>query len=411
MKYWSESAFGTPDFSPYPDELIALRRDLHAEPEIGLALPRTQEKVLAALEGLPLRITTGRALSSVVAVLEGGPGPVVLLRADMDALPVTETAEIPFASRFHGIMHACGHDLHTAMLVGAARLLSARDLPGTVVFMFQPGEEQDHGARLMLAEGVLDAAGRRPVAAYALHVFGSLLPAGRVTTRGGPMLAASDSLSVTVRGRGGHGSMPHHALDPVPAACEMVTALQTFVTRSFDVFDPVVVTVGRFNAGTAVNVIPAEARFEATIRSFSPRARARATAGVVHLLENIAAAHHLTVDARIAPGYPVTENDPAEAALLGETVERTLGDGRFETLARPYPGSEDFSYVLGDVPGALAAIGGCPPGRDPLTAPANHSADVAYDEDVIADGAALYTALALRRMSARSPAASAARPG
>src|SRR6202041_3133436 len=218
----------------------------------------------------------GKQLSSVTAVLRGGrPGPVVLLRADNDALPVTETTGLPFASRIDGAMHACGHDLHTAMLVGAARVLSARqhDLPGSVIFMFQPGEEGLGGARLMIEEGVLDAAGERPRAAYALHVFSHLVEGGVFAVRPGPALAAADILYVTVRGRGGHASAPQHSADPIPAACEMVTALQTFVTRRFDVFDPVVITVGSFHAGTVNNVIPDEARFWATARSFSEASR------------------------------------------------------------------------------------------------------------------------------------------
>jgi amidohydrolase len=246
-------------------EIIELRRAIHADPEIGTDLPRTQEKVLAALDGLPLEITRGRSLTSVTAVLRpthlpGPPhgGPVVLLRGDMDALPVTERIGVPYASRVPGVMHACGHDLHTAMLAGAARLLAARqaELPGSVIFMFQPGEEGFGGAKDMIDEGVLDAAGERPVAAYGMHVASSMLPLGLWTGRPGPMMAAADTLEVTVHGRGGHASQPHRSADPIPVACEIVTALQTIVTRKFDVFDPVVITVGSFHAGTADNVTP-----------------------------------------------------------------------------------------------------------------------------------------------------------
>jgi len=223
-------------------ELTELRRAIHREPEIGFELPRTQEKVLAALDGLPLEITTGRALTSVTAVLRGArPGQTVLLRGDMDALPVTERTGLDYASQVDGAMHACGHDLHTAMLAGAARLLSSRqpELSGNVIFMFQPGEEEGAGARVMISEGVLDAAGSRPVAAFGLHVASSLLPFGIYSARDGTMLAAADTLEITVHGHGGHGSQPHRADDPIPAACHIVTALQTLVTRRFDVFDPV----------------------------------------------------------------------------------------------------------------------------------------------------------------------------
>src|SRR3984885_14551419 len=200
-------------------DIAELRHAIHREPEIGLQLPRTQAKILAALDGLPLEISLGKQLSSVTAVLRGGrPGPVVLLRADNDALPVTETTGLPFASQIDGAMHACGHDLHTAMLVGAARVLCARqrDLPGSVIFMFQPGEEGLGGARLMIEEGVLAAAGEPPAAAFALHVFSHLLDHGVFAARPGPAMAAMDPLDVTVRGRGGHASAPHRSADPVP---------------------------------------------------------------------------------------------------------------------------------------------------------------------------------------------------
>ena len=195
-------------------DLTDLRRAIHADPEIGLDLPRTQRKVLDALDGLPLEIGTGASLTSVTAVLRGGkPGKTVLLRGDMDALPVTERTGLDYASKVDGVMHACGHDLHTAMLAGAARLLSARqqEIAGNVIFMFQPGEEGPGGGRIMVEEGVLDAAGERPVAAYALHVASGLLPSGLYASRTGTIMAAADTLHVTVKGRGGHGSQPHRA--------------------------------------------------------------------------------------------------------------------------------------------------------------------------------------------------------
>src|SRR5688500_10282203 len=250
------------------DELAALRRELHRTPEIGLQLPRTQQTVLAALDGLPLEISTGTGLTSVTAVLRGGAdanGPVVVLRGDMDALPIVERSGEDFSSKNPGAMHACGHDLHTAGLVGAARRLSAgrAELPGDVVFMFQPGEEGFDGAGHMIAEGVLDAAGRPADAAYGLHVIASEYRKGVFTSRPGPLMAASDGLFVRVIGKGGHGAMPHDTHDPVPAACEMVMALQAMVTRGFDVFDPVVLTVGVLQAGTKRNIIPDDAMFEA----------------------------------------------------------------------------------------------------------------------------------------------------
>jgi amidohydrolase len=384
-------------------ELSELRRSIHAEPEIGLDLPRTQRKVLDALDGLPLEISTGQSLTSVTAVLRGGaPGPTVLLRGDMDALPVTERTGLSYASRFDGVMHACGHDLHTAMLAGAARLLSARqaDLAGNVIFMFQPGEEGPGGGRIMVEEGVLDAAGDRPVAAYALHVASGLLPLGLCASRAGTVMAAADTLHVTVHGRGGHGSQPHRAADPIPAACEMVLALQTMVTRRFDVFDPIVITVGTFHAGTADNVIGDDARFVATVRSFSPEARASVQEAAPTLVREIAAAHGLTATAEFRDGYPVTVNDAAELDFTGRTITDVLGDGRFFAAPNPLTGAEDFSYVLEQVPGAFVMVGACPAGTDPGTAPFNHSAEAVFDDAVLPDGTALYAELALRRLAA-----------
>jgi len=383
-------------------ELTELRRAIHAEPEIGLDLPRTQRKVIDALEGLPLEISLGEGLSSVTAVLRGGRGgKTVLLRGDMDALPVTERSGVPYASTVDGAMHACGHDLHTAMLAGAAKVLSARrdELAGSVIFMFQPGEEGPGGGQIMIEEGVLDAAGERPAAAYALHVASGLLPLGLVASKAGPVMAAADTLHVTVHGRGGHGSQPHHAADPVPVACEIVLALQTMVTRQFDVFDPVVVTVGTFHAGTADNVIPDDAHFVATVRSFSARSRDAAQSAAPRLARDIASAHGLTATAEFRDGYPVTVNDASELAFAASTVAEVLGEDRYFAAPDPLTGSEDFSYVLEEVPGAFLMLGACPADIDPYTAPFNHSAEAVFDDAVLPDGTALYAELALRRLS------------
>jgi hippurate hydrolase len=383
-------------------EIAELRHAIHREPEIGLDLPKTQQKVISALDGLPLEITTGKGLSSVTAVLRGGkPGPAVLLRGDMDALPITEATGLKYASQTDGVMHACGHDLHVAMLAGAAKLLSARraELPGAVIFMFQPGEEGYAGARQMITEGVLEAAGRRPVAAYGLHVTSGKLPLGVFSTRPGPMLAAADQITVTVHGQGGHASQPHRAADPIPAACEMVIALQTAVTRKFDVFDPVVITVGSFHAGTTDNVIPDEARFLATARSYSPESRETLRELVPRLVMKIGEAHGLDVDAEYRTEYPVTVNDAVEAEFAGTTVSEVFGPARSELAENPITGAEDFSFVLEQVPGAFLMLGACPSDRDPETAPSNHSARAEFDDAVLPDGAALLTELALRRLA------------
>lgn len=380
------------------DDLVRLRRALHAHPEVGLDLPRTQEAVLAALAGLPLEVSTGTAATSVTAVVRGaGSGPAVLLRADMDAIPVPEQTGLPYSSTVPGVMHGCGHDLHTAMLVGAAHLLAARRdrLPGDVVLMFQPGEEGWEGARTMIEEGVLDAAGPRVEAAYGMHVFSTLPKQFR--TRRGTMLASSSALLVTVHGEGGHASAPHLARDPVTAAAEMVTALQTMVTRRVDVADPAVLTVGVLHAGTRRNIIPATARFEATVRTVSDHTAERVGADAIRLLNGIAAAYGVEVDAEFVRERPATVSAASEVDFVEETVTEVLGEQWLRPLAHPFMGAEDFSRVLTEVPGAFVALGALPDGADPATAPFNHSGKAVFDDSVVPFGAALHAELALRR--------------
>jgi hippurate hydrolase len=384
-------------------DLSELRHRLHRQPEIGLRLPRTQELIVDQLKPLGLEISTGSGLDSVTAVLRGG-GSVsrktVLLRADMDALPVTERTGVPFASTVDGAMHACGHDLHVTMLLGAARLIAARRerLGGDVVLMFQPGEEGPGGARPMLEEGLLEASGSRPAAAYALHVDSSA-ELGTVVSRPGPLMASCDTLRVTVRGRGGHGSAPHEALDPVPVACEMVLALQTHVTRAFDSRRAVVLTVGSLRAGTADNIIPDEARFEATVRCVSDQDRERLAETAPHLCRKIAEAHGLDCDAELTLEYPVTSTDPAETEFASGVARRLLADeigpGAYTEAALPRMGAEDFSFVLREVPGSFLHLGAKPPGAPPRPM---HSAEAVFDDRTLPLGAALLTELATERL-------------
>jgi hippurate hydrolase len=385
------------------DELTELRRALHREPELGLHLPRTQEKVLAALDGLPLEISTGRSLSSVTAVLRGtgGPGGAVLLRGDMDALPIQETTGLDYASRSDGRMHACGHDLHTAGLVGAARLLCDRRerLSGDVVFMFQPGEEGFNGAGLMIEEGVLDAAGKKLDAAYAIHVSAGLLPSGLVYARPGAMMSACDELRVTVHGLGGHGSTPHRTKDPVPAVCEMVTALHAHVTRTFDIFDPVVVSVGRLSAGVKSNIIPESAEFAATVRSYSEENRELLRTGLPALVEGIARAHGLDAEVEYDVLYPVTVNTPEETGFALDVARELFGPEGASLAPNPISGSEDFSLVLERVPGAMLFLGAILPDLDLRTAPGNHAPSAAFDDGVLFRQAALLADLATRRLA------------
>jgi hippurate hydrolase len=324
----------------------------------------------------------------------------VLLRGDMDALPVTELADVPFASRTPGAMHACGHDLHTAGLVGAAHLLAARrdELAGDVVFMFQPGEEGHDGAGLMIGEGVLSAAGRLADAAYGLHVLATDVPRGVFAARPGPLMSASAGLFVRVIGAGGHGAAPHDAADPIPAACEMVTALQTMVGRRYSPFEPVVVTVGAFHAGTRRNVIPDEAVFEATVRTFSAGAGAQIAREAVRLCGGIAAAHGLRAEVRFEPEYPVTVNDEREYDFVAGAARELFGAERFQRMEHPDPGSEDFSRVLQRVPGAYCFLGAAA-AEDHRGLPNNHSPRACFDDSVLFDGAVLLAELAVRRLA------------
>jgi amidohydrolase len=384
------------------DRTVDLRRRLHRQPEIGLHLPRTQETVLEAFADLPVEVTTGTSTSSVVGVLRGArPGPTYLLRGDMDALPVHEDTGLPFASEVPGVMHACGHDTHVAMLLGAARLLADRRdaLAGQVVFMVQPGEEGHHGARFMLEEGLLDVVPEAPVSgAFALHIS-TMWRSGTINVRPGPMMAAADQFRITVHGRGGHASTPHLAADPVPVAAEIILALQTMVTRRADVFDPAVVTVGHLEAGATDNVIPDTALVHGTIRTLSAQRRADIVAAVQRVAEHVAAAHDLRGEFVRVEGYPVTVNDAGVAAQVSTTAAALLGEQASAVMPVPLMGAEDFSYVLEKVPGAMAFLGACPPELDPETAPGNHSNLVVFDEAALPNGVAMYAQMALQALA------------
>lgn len=381
------------------DSIVTLRRAIHAEPELGLHTPLTMAKVRAALAHLPLEWREGTSTTGQVAVLEGGkPGTEghrrVLLRGDMDALPMAEETGLDFASTIEGRMHACGHDTHTAMLAGAAELLAARrdELAGEVLFMFQPGEEGFHGARFMLEDGLLDPL---PDAAFALHIMPNA-PHGVLAGKPGPLMAAADQFDVVVTGKGGHASMPHDTRDPVPAACEIVSALQAMVTRRFNAADAVVVTVTQLQAGTAHNIIPDRATLRGTIRTLSPRHRAAVRAAMGEVARGIAAAHGVSAEVTITEGFPVTICDE-RAVALGRTVATdAFGEAAWRELPAPIMGAEDFAYVIEKVPGAMFFLGVAHEGDDWRQCCGIHSPRMMVDESALPHGTAMLAGCALR---------------
>ncbi|RVQ67068.1 amidohydrolase [Croceicoccus ponticola] len=389
-------------------QITALRRAIHADPELGLETPRTMAKVREALADLPLEWREGPSTTGQVAVLKGGAQREgescrrVLLRGDMDALPMGEETGLDFASAIPGRMHACGHDSHTAMLFGAVRLLAERAdrLAGEVMFMFQPGEEGFGGARLMIEDGLIEPL---PDAAFAYHVIPNA-PYGLFVCREGPLMASSDAFEIVVTGRGGHASMPHHAADPLPVACEIVTALQAMVTRRFAVADPVVVTVTQFRASDADNVISERCTLRGTIRTLSPETREKVHAACRDLVSGIATAHGMKGEFLVRQGFPVTRNDPRAVALAREVVTERFGSEAWHDLPDPLMTAEDFSYVLQAVPGAMVLLGAADPDADWQRAPGLHSPHMHIDERILPRGSALLAALAIRTLHGGLPA-------
>jgi amidohydrolase len=377
----------------FDPETIELRRAIHRDPELGLDLPRTQNRITEALTGLGLDITLGQSTTSVVADLDTGkPGPTVLLRGDMDALPLQEDYPSEFCSENDGMMHACGHDAHVSMLVSAAKLLAGnRDsLRGRIRFMFQPGEEGYGGAKFMIDEGVLDGVDR----AFAIHVFTNM-PAGMITTRDGALLASADRFEITIHGEGGHASAPHQCLDPIPALASTITGLHTMVGRSVEATRSGLVTVAHVEAGTTNNVIPHSAYMEGTIRAHDEQTRETLKNNVGRVAAGSAAAHGCSCTTTIHPGYPVTRNHIGQTELVAEVTESLLGKGSFLAMPAPVMGAEDFSYVLEKVPGSMAFLGVCPEDESFASAAPNHSNLMRVNESVLNRGVALYAAMAL----------------
>lgn len=381
--------------------VVELRRALHRHPEVGNDLPVTRGIVLDALDGLPLELTLHESTSGIAAVLRGGaPGPTILLRGDMDGLPMPEDTGLPFASEQENRMHACGHDLHTAMLAGSAMLLSSRrdELAGNVVFMFQPGEEGYFGAKFMLDEGLLDTSGAKPTGAFAIHVT-AMTPSGTFTHRPGPQMASADDFTITVTGKGGHASRPFAGLDPIPVAAEIILAVETAITRRINVFDPGVITFGNLHAGTTHNVIPETAEMGGTIRAFSAETRDELHAILDRVSRSVAQAHKLDAALTINPGYPVSVNDEAFAAFVTDVATDLVGADKVIAMPTPIMGAEDWSYVMNEVPGTMTFLGACPPDQVPGVAPNNHSNRVEFHEHAMEAGVAMYAAVAMRHLA------------
>jgi hippurate hydrolase len=368
-------------------KIVALRRDIHREPELGFDTEKTAEKVLAALEGLPLDIETGVARNGIVATLEGeGDGPTVALRADMDALPILEDTGLPFASETEGKMHACGHDGHTSMLVGAAHALSGRrdQLGGNVKFIFQPAEEGGGGGKVMVDEGVADGVS----SIFALHLWPGL-PFGKIATKAGPIMAAADAFEMEVKAAGSHGAMPHLGSDAISIAAQIVTALQTIVSREVDPVEPAVLTVGEIGAGTAFNVIPDKAHLGGTVRTLNADVREEMPRRMEELARGIAKGMRGDVDLDYTFSYPVTVNHEAVANLALDVAEDLFGGESVLELSSPSMGAEDFSYFLESLPGAFIWLG---IGED---ASGLHTPKFAFDEMILPRGSALLSALAI----------------
>ncbi len=377
------------------DEIAEWRRDIHANPELGFEEHRTAKVVADKLAGFGCdEVATGIGQTGVVAVIKGrtqASGKVVGLRCDMDALPIIEATGLPYASTKQGVMHACGHDGHTAMLLGAARYLAeTRNFDGTAVLIFQPAEEGKGGGREMVNEGMLDRFGVQEV--YGMHNRPGD-PVGKFSIRSGPMMAGADRISITVKGKGAHAARPHDGLDPIVAASHIVIALQSIVSRSVDPLESAVVTIGRIQGGNAGNVIPDEVRMLGTARTFSTDVQDIVEQRVIEVVENTARALGADAEVRYLRDYPVTINSEQETAFAAEVARQVTGEMGVDTDVAPTMGAEDFSYMLNERPGALIWIG------NGDSAGLHHPA-YNFNDEVIPAGVSYWAQLVETRMAA-----------
>jgi amidohydrolase len=378
----------------FHDDMTAWRRDLHAHPELGFEEFRTSDFVAAKLAGFGIEVHRGLAGTGVVGVLRGqepvgaaGAGPRIGLRADMDALPMQEENDFAHRSTVPGRMHGCGHDGHTTMLLGAARYLAeTRNFAGTVHFIFQPAEEGKGGGRRMVEEGLFE---QFPCdAVYGLHNWPDL-PLGQIAVRTGPMMAAADRFEIAVRGRGGHGAMPHHTVDPVVVAAQIVTALQGLVSRSTDPLDQAVISVTMIHGGSTFNVIPEEVTMGGTVRTFRPETRDRIEAGIGRVVRGIAEALDARAELAYVRSYPALVNSAAETDFAGEVAAKIVGPANVVRDRDPNMGAEDFSFLLQRRPGSYIWLGqGGKPGACMV-----HNPRYDFDDEILPIGASYWAAL------------------
>lgn len=369
-----------------------LRRDLHAHPELRFEERRTADVVARELESLGYAVMRGLGGTGVVASLPGAdPNRGIVLRADLDALPIREANDFEHASCNHGIMHACGHDGHTVMLLGAARILKeCPQLPGTVHFVFQPGEEGGAGARKMIDDGLFDQCPTEAV--FGMHNWPGL-PAGHFGLRTGAIMAAGSRFRITVTGRGAHAAQPHLGLDPIPLACSMVLQCQTIAARHKDPVDPAVVSVCMFHAGDTDNVIPDSAELRGTIRTLSSTLQQKLQRDIQRMCEGLAGAYGAQVEVTFFQYYPATINTPAETALCEAVIRETFGDERVDRDMPANMTSEDFGFMLEERPGTYVLIGNAPSGT---TGPTLHHPKYDFNDDIIPAGVRYWVALAQR---------------
>lgn len=384
-------------------ELIAIRRDLHAHPELGYQERRTSGVVVRELERLGIACRAGYAggtgvVAHIPATAGGRGDGAIALRADMDALPIEERSGVPYASTTRGVMHACGHDGHTANLLGVARVLAALEhRPNPVTLIFQPAEEGGGGGRRMCEEGALNGDGAGGLGPPVRAIFGlhgwPQLALGKVATRPGPLLAATDSFTVTVRGVQSHAAQPHLGRDPIVCAAAMISALQTVASRAVAPTDSVVVTVGTIQGGSARNIIPESVTFAGTVRTLTAAVRAEAKERIYAIARGVAAAHGCEALIGWEEGYPVTNNDPGATERFFAVARATLGAERVEHVPEPTMGGEDFSYYGHHVPACFFVLGLLPPGRASM--PFLHQPEFDFNDAALATGIETMCALAL----------------